>query len=288
MILRRFMKHVTDQSWFAVGLDVLVIFGFLIAMVSSAKGADNPLRQRIIENHIKYIPAGQGHFATIIAIPGCSGISSADLAAEKANPNLDEADLLFRRHYRHRAEAFRNEGFVVLLIDIYLAEGLLTACGNKIDSERIADYINAAIAWAQELPVVDAGNINLVGWSMGGWGVLTWLHGPRSQENAVRSAITVYPDCDGRKALTNTTPHLMLLGDADDIALPAMCEALVARSPTRQNIRLEQYPGARHGFDVSDAPPVLNIGNGLTAGYSKSAAEASWQDILAFLTEHKE
>lgn len=25
MILRRFMKHFSDQNWFAVGLDVLVI-----------------------------------------------------------------------------------------------------------------------------------------------------------------------------------------------------------------------------------------------------------------------
>ena len=25
MILRRFMKHVTDQNWFAVGLDVIVV-----------------------------------------------------------------------------------------------------------------------------------------------------------------------------------------------------------------------------------------------------------------------
>lgn len=33
MILRRFMKHVTDQNWFAVGLDVIVVItGIFLGM----------------------------------------------------------------------------------------------------------------------------------------------------------------------------------------------------------------------------------------------------------------
>ena len=33
MIVRRFMKHVTDQNWFAVGLDVIVVItGIFLGM----------------------------------------------------------------------------------------------------------------------------------------------------------------------------------------------------------------------------------------------------------------
>jgi len=48
-------------------------------------------------------------------------------------------------------------------------------------------------------------------------------------------------------------------------------------------ITIANYPDARHGFDIADAPPVLDIGNGMTIGYQKEAAEASWTAILQFL-----
>jgi dienelactone hydrolase len=50
---------------------------------------------------------------------------------------------------------------------------------------------------------------------------------------------------------------------------------------------VEVYPGARHGFDATGAPPVLDIGNGMTVGYQKEAAEASWDRLLSFLAGHQ-
>ena len=78
-------------------------------------------------------------------------------------------------------------------------------------------------------------------------------------------------------------PVLMLLGGSDDIANPNTCEDLVNSAAIEQQITLTNYPGARHGFDIEDAPPVLDIGNGMTVGYQKEAADGSWAAILQFL-----
>jgi dienelactone hydrolase len=241
------------------------------------------LRDLVADNHYSYIPSDQGHFPTLIAIPGCSGISSDNPTAEESNPQLSEGDLLFRRHYRYMAEKLKAEGFVVLLVNIHAAEGVLTACADPIDSERMAEYINEAVAWAIELPYVDPDKLHIIGWSMGGRGVLKWLDGPRSEATGVRSAIAVYPQCRGNTTLTIPMPILMLLGGSDDIAIPSVCEELVDSVLIKQHITVENYPGARHGFDVQDAPPMLESGNGRTVGYQKEAAEASWQAILEFL-----
>lgn len=241
------------------------------------------LRDLLVENHFSYIPSDQGRFPTVIAIPGCSGISSDSAAAEESNPQLREDDLLFRRHYRFMAEKLQANGFAVLLVNIHAAEGLLTACADPIDDERIAEYIDEAVAWARELPFVDPGKLHVIGWSMGGGGVLKWLDGPRNEAPNVRSAIAVYPPCNKQKTLSISMPVLVLLGGSDDIADPTICEKLVASAAIEQQITVNNYPGARHGFDIEDAPPMLDIGNGMTIGYQKEAADASWVSILRFL-----
>ena len=261
-----------------------VTLGFCVTLlVAQATG----LRERITENHFKFIPSGEGPFPTLIAIPGCSGIAFKDSTREATHPDLTTDDRLFRMHYLRMAERFRKEGFAVLLIDIYSAEGLVTACKSKIQAERIADYISESVAWVAELDFVDATRIHIIGWSMGGGGVLSWLHGPRTQTDSVQSAIAVYPSCKNLEPLTNAVPLLLLLGEADDIADPAKCQELIAKSITKPMITVRSFPGARHGFDNSDAPLVMDIGNGKSIGFQSTAAEVSWLEILAFLSDRR-
>lgn len=261
-------------------------YALIAVLILSLPGfsSGETLRNLVAKNHYSYVPSDHGRFPTLIAIPGCSGISSDNPAAEDSDPQLREDDLLFRRHYRSMAERLKAEGFAVLLVDIHAAEGLLTACANPIDGERIAEYINEAVAWARKLPYVDTKKLHIIGWSMGGGGVLKWLDGPRSEATSIQSAIAVYPPCDRHEDLNINMPVLMLLGGSDDIADPVNCENLVNSVAIAQQITLANYPGARHGFDIQDAPPVLDIGNGMSIGYQQEAAAASWATILQFLT----
>ena len=272
------------MTWKGTACRVFVIVGTLLGVLVATLSAQGPeLRDRIIENHLRFVPLGPGPFPTLIAIPGCSGIAFSDPIQEANHPALREDDRLFRGHYPHAAERLRREGFAVLLIHVHAAEGLVTACGGEISGDRLAAYIDESVSWAEGLDFVDQSRIHVIGWSMGGRGVLAWLHGPRSGTAVVRSAIAVYAGCGGQEPLLNPVPLLMLLGGADDIAVPSECEELVAQSDTRPMITVRSYPGARHGYDIEGAPPVLEIGNGLTIGYQQAAAEATWREIFAFL-----
>jgi dienelactone hydrolase len=257
----------------------------LMALAGAAHGAS--LRELVISNHYKFIPNGDGPFPTVVAIPGCSGIAFADPKDESDHPDLREDDRLFRRHYLEMGERLRAVGFAVLLIHIQGAEGLLTACSRQISGERIAEYINESVAWARTLEFVDAMRLHLIGWSMGGGGTLEWLHGPRTELQSVRSVVAVYPGCSNRSQLTNKVPLLVLLGGADDIAVPSRCEDLLATSGLGELVEVHRYDGARHGFDIQAAPSILEIADGKSIGYQSAAAEASWEEIMRFLAEHQ-
>jgi dienelactone hydrolase len=261
----------------------LIHFAALLFSFVPIAAAGQGIEDRIVENHYAYIPSGTGPFPALIAIPGCSGISTEDPAFENSNPGLQEDDLLFRRHYRKMASSLRDQGFAIYLIDVHRSESVLTACAGEIQDGTIANYISAAIGWVADQPLVDRDNIHLIGWSMGGGGVLEWLHGPRESARYLKSVIAVYPGCEGASDLTVQLPILMLLGGADDIAVPANCEKLVRNAAVGDLINLRIYPDARHGFDIEDAPAVINIGGGMTVGYQRAAAEESWSEILSFL-----
>lgn len=248
-----------------------------------SSGQASDLRPRILANHREYIPEGDGPFPTLVAVPGCSGLAFEDAELEATHPDLGEDDRLFRAHYPRAAEQLRSAGFAVLLIHVHGAEGLVTACGGQIQTERIAAYISEGVKWAAALDFADPERIHVIGWSMGGRGVLTWLNTADSRTTPVRSVIAVYPGCQDQVRLTTHVPLLLLLGGADDIADPTVCQSLLTESTTRELIEVHVYPGARHGFDIPEAPPTLEIGDGLTMGYQQAAAEESWREIIRFL-----
>ena len=251
----------------------------LLAVVADSQD----LAGRIAANHYVYEPDGIGPFPALIAIPGCSGISSEDDEFENSNPQLQEDDRLFRRHYRKMATDLMRLGFVVYLVDVHRAEGVVTACSGEIPADSIAAYIGAAIEWVAGQPKVDSGRLHLIGWSMGGGGVLEWLQEPGNETEKLNAAIAVYPACGGVSSLTADIPLLMLLGGADDIADPDKCEALAVNAAVASAVTLRVYPGARHGYDIKDAPSKIEIGGGMTVGYQQAAAEASWSEIKRFL-----
>lgn len=251
-----------------------------------AQGSET--RARIVQHHFAYRPDGDGPFPTIVAIPGCSGIAFDDPALEATHADLGEDDRLFRRHYRRAADRLREAGYAVLLIHVHEAEGLVTACAGELRDDVLADYVRASVGWVPELSYVDARRVHVIGWSMGGRAVLSWLATGPVELGSVQSATVVYPSCPSAGAVAHGIPLLMLLGGADDIADPDECEELVARSPRGSDVTVHRYPGARHGYDIEGAPAVLDIGNGMTVGFQQEAANATWREILAFLSRTAE
>jgi len=180
------------------------------------------------------------------------------------------------------AQQLSDEGFLVLLVDYLTARGVLNACSGEVTFSDVGKSVLAASLTAQTHPLADRSRLFLLGWSRGGSGVLAALADLDDAQPLFRGTIAVYPGC---KVEPWEGDHrvLLLLGEADDIALPDVCRNLVERLPHARNVAVRSYAGARHGFDVAELPALLEIGNDLTLGFDVSAAEESWNEIEAFL-----
>jgi dienelactone hydrolase len=51
-------------------------------------------------------------------------------------------------------------------------------------------------------------------------------------------------------------------------------------------VKIVVYPGAQHGFDVSELPPKMQYPAG-TLGYHPQAAAAAWEEMQRFLQPAK-
>jgi dienelactone hydrolase len=147
-------------------------------------------------------------------------------------------------------------------------------------AEASADILEAA-SWVRDQSNVDAARISVIGWSYGGGGVLAALKAMPPGRPAFAKAVMYYPVCRGAAPWTTNTTGLMLLGAIDDIAYPALCDA-VAKGVPSEKLQVIKYPNARHGFDMrgfSDRPDQLSG----SPAYNAEAANASWAVVLNFL-----
>jgi dienelactone hydrolase len=243
------------------------------------------LQLKIESNHKVYMPEGKGPFPVVISIPGCSGVSLNGPETDQGRPE-DEGDRLFRRHYPRMAVMLQEAGYMVLLIDYLTAEGVLNTCGWEIHPKRVGKYIKEAISFVKTITKVDTSRINVIGWSHGGSGVLSWLTNLEGEPKGVQSAIAVYPNCRASGPWKSTLPILIILGEADDIALPNVCNDLIQSLPNQTNVQVKSYPEARHGFDLTEGPTLLSVGNGLTIGRNPKAGKDAWKEIIKFLKKN--
>ena len=57
MILRRFMQHFREQNWFAVGIDVIVVFGSVLLATQIAVAIENAKAKRDLEASMRNLSA---------------------------------------------------------------------------------------------------------------------------------------------------------------------------------------------------------------------------------------
>jgi dienelactone hydrolase len=208
-------------------------------------------------------PVGNPPHPAVLLVPGCSGFTAMN------GVNL----------YDERAAELQAAGYVVVFVD-YIGRRMQTNCAHVSQAEASADILEAA-SWVRDQSNVDAARISVIGWSYGGGGVLAALKAMPPGPPAFAKAVMYYPVCRGAAPWTTNTTGLMLLGAIDDIAYPALCDA-VAKGIPPEKLRAITYPNARHGFDMRGLPERTDLPSGSLA-YNADAAKASWSAVLDFL-----
>ncbi|MBW1785768.1 MAG: dienelactone hydrolase family protein, partial [Deltaproteobacteria bacterium] len=129
---------------------------------------------------------------------------------------------------------------------------------------------------------VKPSSINVIGWSYGGGSVLQALSKmPERPDIKIGAAVAYYPDCRTVDKWNAAVPLLVLFGGEDDVAPPAICKELFIGEVSK-HIKVEEYPGAHHAFDLYTLPPETEYRFG-TLGYHKEAAEKAWSAVMKFL-----
>ena len=209
-------------------------------------------------------PSGDVPHPAVLLVPGCSGF------APTSGVNV----------YEERAAELQAAGYFVVFVD-YVSRRMQNNCAHISLADVSADIIEAA-AWVRDQSGIDAGGISVIGWSYGGGGVLAAL---RAMPGAppIAKAVMYYPVCRGAGPWSADVAGLMLLGQIDDIALPALCDA-VAKGMSSDKLRVITYPNARHGFDMRGLPERADLPSG-SPSYNAEAANTSWLTVLSFLRE---
>jgi dienelactone hydrolase len=207
------------------------------------------------------LPTGTSPHPVVLFVPGCSGF-----AANNGN-----------NQYEERAAELRAGGNAVVFVD-YVSRRMQTNCAH-ISLEEVATDILDAATWVRDQPATDASQISVIGWSYGGGGVLAALK-TMPPDPPIARAVMYYPLCRGAVSWTAAVSGLMLLGEKDDVAYPALCDPVVKNMPA-DRFRVITYPNARHGFDMRGLPEH-NPSPG-TPAYNADAAKASWAAVVNFL-----
>jgi dienelactone hydrolase len=218
-----------------------------------------------------YIPRGTGPFPAVILMHGCGGIS----------PNVKEW-----------AVWLRHEGYAAFMLDSFGGRGLKRLCAGsaQLTGSMRAPDVFAAASYLKTLPQIDANRLAAIGYSHGGWTLLTSATMERQHpDTRIRAFILFYPSCGGFTKLPGSAPILMLLGGKDDWTPAAPCEAL-AKSATAagRSVTAIVYPNARHHFDGAEVRRLTIVadargGRGATVDYDPRAHEDAEKQVRAFL-----
>jgi len=172
------------------------------------------------------------------------------------------------------AKRLAAAGYAVLAVDSFTARGVERTIEDQSavgEAAMIADAYGALRLLAAD-PRIDEDHVALLGFSKGGVAAFYAAMAGVAEKAApggprFAGHVAFYPWCGLvlRQPLTTGAPILVLAGDADDVAPPALCRARIdevrqANPGTRADMVV--YPGARHAFDH----PMLSWFGKLPAG----------------------
>ena len=223
-------------------------------------------------------PSGAGPFPAMIMVTGCSGFHNE----------------LFSNSYDREQDRFVELGYVVVRVDFVRAHELENSCvgeqnptGEVVPYGDVADYILATIEHIGARNEVDADRIYLIGWSMGGSGIMTALSRVRSSgQPNIAGILAYFPACETVRPWDAEIPMLLMLAELDNLAPARFCKQVVGNVGQPDVIEVIEYADAHHCFIAEDAPVVTEPRSEPTCAYNPEALGASWKDILRFLSVH--
>jgi len=178
-------------------------------------------------------PGGDGPFPALVFLVGSEGV--ADPAPPVAKQHAQWIDRLV------------GWGYVVLVVDSFTPRGMsVTPDMRSLDSYAAKTYLST-------LPFVDRNKVGVIGWSHGGWTIMTIIDAFHREKTVspFRVAVAFYPRC--HPLVNPDTPVLVLIGRKDQQVRPDLAESLARdyrSSNWKQEFSLTVYPNATHGFDI--------------------------------------
>jgi len=161
MILRRFMKHVSDQNWFAVGLDVLVVItGIFLGLQVSEWNEDRKKEQQerdYIERLVTEMDVSilSNSAQLVLGLTGLKGIA-------KAHAMLRSGDLGDHNRLEFE-EAFQNSDIFASIqpVDTVLSEMVASGRVELISNPSLRAAITAYDAQINRIRISDKGHFEL-------------------------------------------------------------------------------------------------------------------------------
>ena len=212
--------------------------------------------RRQLDGYIAY-PEGDGPFPGLILIHEIYGL----------NENMKDI-----------SQRFAAQGYVALAVNLFssrprsvcifrVMSGLLL---NPLHNRGIHD-LKAALTFLSAQPGVDALRVGAVGYCFGGSFVVAWAcTDDRLQVIAPYYAMNPRP----LKAVARLCPVVGSYPDKD-ITTPAAHKLDVELDRYQVPHDIKIYPGTKHGF-FNDTAKI----------YAESAAQDSWERVLAFFEKH--
>jgi len=236
-------RRISSRCSFAYGLYVISAIAILVGCSSESQGPQCEI----------FPPAG-GEGAIVIVASGYSGTG----------------------YYRDFSSKLAALGYYTVLMD----------GKDLIDPGRIglivpgAENLQNAIAVAKSSPQAIPGKVSLVGFSIGGAGVLRY---GASLKGQVAAVVAYYP------AITTTgwdmrtvaaglqTPVLLLAGERDHYENCCLIESMreLAEAPKTVPFEYVEYPNAGHCFNLDNNIPLFT--------YRPQDAADAWARTAAFL-----
>jgi dienelactone hydrolase len=253
---------------------VALLFSFLAHQLGAGQAKQpEPSLLADLQRHASPIaPRGRGPFPVAVLVPGCSG--------------FDETR--FAERYRAHTERLLAAGFAVVRVDYLKARSVREACAARdaaIWEPQIAADVGRLVQRLPEALQPDRSRIFVIGWSMGGGGVLTALSTlGQSNPFPFRRAVALYPSCRAARPWNVRLPTLIVLAGLDNIQPTVACDELIKSVGSLTAITVRRFERAHHGFDIIAQPVILEPRDTPTVAANPEAAAEAWDEIVKFLT----